>query len=155
MSRNSVIFVCMGNICRSPAGEGVMKHVAQEAGLTNRVRVDSAGTIDFHSGNPADTRMREAAARRGYDLTSQARGVTRDDLEQFDLVIAMDRDNRSDLLAIAPSGTESKIRLLSDFLPGASERDVPDPYYGGARGFETVLDMIEEACPGILEELTG
>lgn len=157
-----VLFVCMGNICRSPAGEGVFRHIAEQRGLSDAVKIDSAGTIGYHTGNPADARMRAAAKRRGYDLTSRARQVTRQDLRTFDLIIAMDRANYDDLIELSGAGVDtSHIRMLGEFLPecvGQSvgpddAADVPDPYYGGADGFEEVLDMVESACPAILEEL--
>ncbi len=151
----SVIFVCMGNICRSPAGEGVMRAMADRAGLGDRMTIDSAGTIGYHAGNRADDRMRAAAARRGYDLTSIARQVTPEDVETFDLVIAMDRDNLEDLERLA-GGERDHIRMLGSFLEGHGRDDVPDvpdPYYGGEAGFERVLDMIEAACGAIIEHL--
>jgi protein-tyrosine phosphatase len=154
----SVLFVCMGNICRSPAAEGVMRSCLAARGLDGRVEVESAGTIDYHAGEPADARMRRAAAGRGYDLTSTASRVRLEDLERFDLIVAMDRSNLEDLRRLAgraAAGTAAKLRLLSDFLPAGSPRDVPDPYWGGERGFDEVLDLIEEACPRILDGLVG
>lgn len=149
-----VLFVCMGNICRSPTGEAVMQHLVVERDVAHRVLVDSAGTIGYHVGAPADARMREAASRRGYRMQSRSRQVTRADLEQFDLIVAMDRDNLDDLQALDTSGQYGdKIRLLSEFLPEGSPQDVPDPYYGGDQGFECVLDMIENACPNLLDHL--
>ena len=151
----SVIFVCMGNICRSPTGEGVMRAMVDRRGLTDRIEIDSAGTIGYHTGNPADDRMRAAAARRGYDLTSLARQVTAKDVREFDLVIAMDRDNLMDLQQLA-GGEKPHIRMLGSYLDGHGRDDapdVPDPYYGGEAGFERVLDMIEAACESIIDEL--
>lgn len=148
-----ILFVCLGNICRSPAAEAVMRACLSERGLDGRVEVDSAGTIDFHDGDPADPRMREAAAGRGYELDSRARRVTPEDFETFDLLIAMDRENLAELRAMAPNGSERKLRLLSEFLPDGSPRDVPDPYWGGPRGFDHVLDLLEQACPAILDEV--
>lgn len=133
--------------------------MVEKRGLTDAVEIDSAGTIGHHAGNPADTRMRAAAAHRGYDLASRARQVTREDLERFDLVVAMDRANYDDLVALHPARAD-RVRMLGSFLPEAKGEgsalgeDVPDPYYGGADGFETVIDMIERACPAILEALT-
>lgn len=150
-----VLFVCLGNICRSPSAEGVMRACLAERGLEDRVEVDSAGTIGYHVGEPADARMRRAAASRGYDLTSAARQVTSEDFERFDLVVAMDRSNLAELREMAPPGADGKVRLLSEFLPQGSPRDVPDPYWGGGSGFDLVLDLLEEACPRILEELLG
>ncbi len=150
----SVLFVCMGNICRSPTGEGVFKCYIRDQGYADCIRVDSAGTIDYHRGNTADPRMQTAAARRGYELDSIARQVTADDLAAFSLVVAMDRDNLQELELLA-GGARPHIRMLGSFLPDAIDTrlgpPVPDPYFGGSTGFETVLDMIEEACPGLLQ----
>lgn len=156
----SVLFVCMGNICRSPTGEGVFRALVEKRGLSDKIEIDSAGTIGHHTGHPADARMQEAARRRGYSLDSRARQVTPKDLQRFDLVIAMDRANYDDLLPLAADEAQQKrVRLLGEFLPGNASvsrdevPDVPDPYYGGAAGFERVLDMIESACPAILDTL--
>ncbi len=152
-----VLFVCMGNICRSPTGEGVMWAMVERRGLGDRITVDSAGTIGYHAGEPADGRMRQHAAERGYSLDSTARQVTLDDLDTFDLVIAMDRDNLADLQALA-GGPRDHVRMLGSFLEDHTDDtapDVPDPYYGGAAGFERVIDMIESACPAIIEHLLG
>ena len=154
MTVKSVLFVCMGNICRSPTGEGVMLSLLEQRDLQSKVMVDSAGTIGYHAGNRADQRMRAAAEQRGYDLQSRARQITRSDLESFDLVIAMDRDNLQDIRALHPNPTAT-VKLLSDFLDDSWPEDVPDPYYGGRQGFEFVLDMIEAACPQVIEELLG
>ncbi len=148
----SVLFVCLGNICRSPTGEGVLQKYLDDAGMSEKVFVDSAGTIGYHQGNAADDRMRRAAAARGYDLQSRSRKVQQTDLETFDLVIAMDRSNFEDLQSVHDSPT-STIRMLGDFLDDNWPRDCPDPYYGGSEGFEIVLDMIEAACPPIIEWL--
>ena len=128
-----------------------MQHLIEERGLESEITVDSAGTIGYHEGNPADRRMRDHASRRGYDLTSRSRKIIEDDLNRFDLVIAMDRQNLSDIMEIDPSATN--VKLMSDFLDDDWPVDVPDPYYGGADGFETVLDMIEAACPSILDAI--
>lgn len=151
-AKHSVLFVCMGNICRSPTGEGLFRAHVEAEGLVDAVLIDSAGTISYHTGNPPDPRMRAAAARRGYHLGGSARQVRRQDFRDFELVVAMDRDNYSDLVALG-GAQEGQIRLLSSFLPAGAPVDVPDPYYGGDQGFETVLDMIEEACPAILDHL--
>ncbi len=151
----SILFVCMGNICRSPTGEGVFRAHAEAAGQAH-VRIDSAGTTSHHVGERADPRMRAAAARRGYDLTSRSRRVVAADFEAFDLIIAMDRDNLRDLLELQQrGGGAAEVRLLSAFLPDGIPEDVPDPYYGGAAGFETVLDLIETACPALLRRLVA
>jgi protein-tyrosine phosphatase len=150
-----ILFVCMGNICRSPTAEGVMRRLLEDAGLTDRVEVESAGTGDWHAGEPPDERATLAAHRRGITLAGAARQVRPADFRRFDLLIAMDRGNLRELLALAPDeDAAEKVRLLREFDPAASgDLDVPDPYYGGDRGFETVLDMVEAACRGLLDEL--
>jgi len=127
-----------------------MKHFVSQAGLEDRIEIDSAGTAGYHIGKAADARMIRAAKKRGYDLTSRARQVKPWDLHEFHWVIAMDRDNRADLQILVPN-PESEVRLLSEFLTGNWPAEVPDPYYGGEEGFEFVLDMLEAACPAILE----
>lgn len=146
-----ILFVCLGNICRSPAAEGVMQALVERTQAD--VQVDSAGTSSFHIGEPADKRMRAAAAKRGYQLNSRSRMVTRRDFSEFDLVVAMDRNNYRELSILADS-PHRKLVLLSDFLDGDWPRDVPDPYYGADDGFETVLNMLEAACPKILEAVS-
>jgi protein-tyrosine phosphatase len=151
-----ILFVCMGNICRSPTAEGVMRHVLREQGLADAVELDSAGTGGWHVGAPPDTRATAAAQARGILLDGAARQVRHRDFADFDLILAADRENVADLRAIAPPGTESKVRLLREFDPGsagAPDLDVPDPYYGGARGFEDVLDLVESACRGLVAEI--
>jgi protein-tyrosine phosphatase len=152
-----ILFVCLGNICRSPTAEAVMRGLVAEAGLDGEVEVESAGTGSWHLGDPPDPRAVAAAAERGVELDGAARQVTGADFERFDLLIAMDRSNLRDLLAVAPDeDAADKVRLLREFDPasaGAPDLDVPDPYYGGDRGFETVLDMVEAACRGLLDEL--
>lgn len=150
----SVLFVCMGNICRSPTAEGVFRKVVADAGLADTVFVDSAGTHAYHDGEAPDGRAQEAAARRGFDMDGQsARRVTDDDFVRFDLVVAMDRLNRATLLERATADTHEKIRLMLEFASEPSEEDVPDPYYGGAAGFERVLDLVEDAARGLLAEV--
>jgi protein-tyrosine phosphatase len=152
-----ILFVCMGNICRSPTAEGVMRRLLDDAGLSDRIELDSAGTGDWHVGNPPDARASEAALRRGITLDGAARQVRPEDFERFDMIVAMDRRNVRELLALAPDeDAAEKVRLLREFDPasaGAPDLDVPDPYYGGDHGFETVLDMVEAACRGLLDEL--
>lgn len=151
----SVLFVCMGNICRSPAAEGVFRHYVSAQSDAPQCHIDSAGTTDYHTDHRADARMRRAAANRGYELDSRARQVRPEDLEEFDLIVPMDRDNLRYLHELG-AGESAKIRLLGAFLPehtGDPQQapEVPDPYYGGEQGFETALDMIERACPGLLQ----
>ncbi|MHC4996651.1 MAG: low molecular weight protein-tyrosine-phosphatase [Planctomycetota bacterium] len=154
ITKRRVLFVCMGNICRSPTGEGVMRKVVADRGVSNRIEVDSAGTIGFHMGEPADARMRQAASRRGYNLDSRARQIEAADLDTFDLIVAMDRENLAGIHRLENGNDHAhKIKLLSEYLDDTWEIDVPDPYYGGESGFEHVMDMIEEACPAILGEL--
>lgn len=147
-----ILFVCLGNICRSPAGEGIMSHLVAQRGLADRFTVDSAGTYGGHSGDRADARMRKAASARGYDLTSVSRRVSMDDFERFDLIIAMDDSNYERLFRIAPSVEASpKIRRMAEFIADPSIDHVPDPYYEGAHGFEIVLDMLEVGCNNLLD----
>jgi protein-tyrosine phosphatase len=150
--KRSVLFVCLANICRSPAAACVFAALAERGGLLSQVEVDSAGTSGYQQGEPPDPRMAEAARRRGYTLAGRARAITSDDLERFDLIIAMDRGNLRDLEAVAGKRPR-QIRLLGEFLPAGWPSEVPDPYYRGDLGFEKVLDMLEEACPAILELL--
>jgi protein-tyrosine phosphatase len=144
----------MGNICRSPAAEGVLQGLVDQRGLTDVYEIDSAGTIGYHAGEPADERMRRAASRRGHSLRSRARSVTRQDFRRFDHILALDRANLIELQSIDPGGSDgAELRLLCDFHPDEKMRDVPDPYYGGAEGFERVLDIIETACANLLDHL--
>ena len=150
---HSVLFVCLGNICRSPTAEGVFRRLARDAGLEGRIRIDSAGTGGYHVGASPDARAMAAAQARGYDLASlRARKVAPEDFEQFDLILAMDEDNLEHLRGIAPESTRARLGLLLDYAPERPEREVPDPYYGGRNGFEQVLDLVDEACAGLLEE---
>lgn len=146
-----ILFVCLGNICRSPAAEGIFRQKAAQAGL--EVYVDSAGTGAWHVGKAPDHRMVRAAARRGIDLSKlQAREVDPADFYEFDFILAMDLSNQSDLFAVAPGNRDADIRLFLDFSEGP-EREVPDPYYGGNDGFERVLSLLEDACDGFLRHL--
>ena len=151
-----ILFVCLGNICRSPTAEGVMRHKLVAAGLGADVDVESAGTGGWHVGHPPDERATAAAAARGITLESRAQRFEPGHFDAFDPILAMDRQNLADLRALAPDGTAAgKLRLFREFDPAAvaSELDVPDPYYGGERGFEDVLDMVERACDGLIAEL--
>jgi len=150
-----ILFVCMGNICRSPTAEGVFRHKVVDAGLEDRIHIDSAGTIAYHIGHPPDPRAQKAALKRGIDLSTQrARKVTSADFEEFDFVIAMDSDNHYELEAICPAEHENRLHMFLKFAHNSRETDVPDPYYGGGNGFETVLDLIDDASEGLLEHLT-
>lgn len=146
-----MLFVCLGNICRSPAAEGVMRHLLAERGLEDTIEVDSAGTGSWHIGEPADPRMQEAASKRGYELTSRGRQITAEDLDVYDLIVAMDRENLQGIQRLG-SG-RATVKLLSEYLDDAYPDEVPDPYFGGTRGFETVLDMLEAAMERILAEV--
>jgi protein-tyrosine phosphatase len=152
-----LLFVCMGNICRSPTAEAVMRHELGEAGLADAVQVDSAGTGDWHVGERPDSRSAAAARRRGIALGGAARQVRLEDFERFDLLLAMDRANLRDLHGLAPDdGARTKVRLLREFDPAsedAADLDVPDPYYGGPTGFDDVLDQVQAACRGLLQEI--
>ena len=147
--------VCTGNICRSPTAEGVLRRKLADAGLQDRVEVASAGTVDYHAGSPPDHRAQQSALRRGYDLSRQrARQLRADDFERFDLVLAMDTDHVERMVELCPGPLAGRIRLLMDFSPRQRRgMSVPDPYYGAPAGFERVLDLIEEACEGLMQEL--
>jgi len=154
MEKTSVIFVCMGNICRSPTAEGIFRSQVMARSLEHLIDIDSAGTHAYHEGEKADPRSQKIAQQRGVDLsTIRARKVTATDIEQFDYILAMDSDNHRNLLNLAPEGHEHKIRLMLEFTSLYSENDVPDPYYGGPRGFDRVYDLIESASEGFLEEI--
>jgi protein-tyrosine phosphatase len=149
-----LLFVCLGNICRSPTAEGVMRHLLAAEGLADAVEIESAGTGDWHVGHSPDERSAGAAAVRGIELSGQARQVVPADFEAFDLVLAMDRSNYDDLLELASDDARERVHLLREYDPeavAAGELEVPDPYYGGADGFEDVLDLVTRACEGLLE----
>ena len=144
----------MGNICRSPTAEGVLRKLARERAPHLPIEIDSAGTHDYHVGDPPDRRAITAAARRGIDLSSlRARALADADFERFDLLVAMDRLNRAVLLDRSPQEYRGRVRLLMEFATSSDVEDVPDPYYGGPVGFEQVLDLVEEASAGLLDEL--
>lgn len=149
-----LLFVCLGNICRSPAAEGIMNHLIEHAGLSRQITCDSAGTSSYHVGSSPDRRMTAAAHQRGIPLGSRARQFNADDFTAFDLILAMDRDNYVDICALDPDGKyRHKVRLMCDFCTHHSLREVPDPYYGGAEGFNQVIDLLMDACAGLLEEI--
>lgn len=159
MKTVSICFVCLGNICRSPTAEGVMRHLVAEAKLAERILIDSAGTGDWHIGQPPDDRAQHAAGRRGYALAGlRGRQIAAADFERFDLLIAMDDKNVAALRQACPAEQRDKIRLLMEFVPEADSRwggarEVVDPYFGGAEGFEQVLDQCEAACRGLIAAL--
>jgi len=149
-----LLFVCLGNICRSPAAEGVMRAMLEAQEFADRVSIRSAGTAGWHVGKLPDQRMRTAAQNRGYDLSSRARQVSENDLRDYDLVLVMDRQNLRDVRSYdRESLFGSKIRLFCDFCTDHQESEVPDPYYGGEQGFELVLDLLEDGCRGVLAHI--
>ena len=149
-----ILFVCMGNICRSPCAEGIMQFLIKQQGLEDEIECDSAGTIDYHEGDSADQRMREYAGLRGYELNSIARKFNHQDFENFDWIITMDENNYSQIRLLDPNNSFThKIRRMTDFCETTKISSVPDPYYGGNRGFETVIDILEDACGGFLKYL--
>ncbi len=149
-----VLFVCLGNICRSPTAQGLVASALEEAGLAGHVEVDSAGTHAYHVGEPPDPRAQAAAARRGVDLAPlRARRVEAADFERFDYILAMDRENLAHLQSICPPGAEDKLRLFMSFAPDMGLDEVPDPYYGASAGFDRVLDLIEAAAEGLIADI--
>lgn len=149
-----VLLVCMGNICRSPTAEGVLRAHVERAGMADEVEIDSAGTHAYHVGEPPDPRSQKAAARRGYRLEHlRGRRVATADFLRFDLILAMDRSNLAMLKEACPPEEQHRLGLLLDYARNQGEDEVPDPYYGGPDGFERVLDLIEDACTGLIEEL--
>ena len=152
----SLLFVCLGNICRSPAAEGVFLHLLDQRGLNDQFIVDSAGTGGWHVGNPADRRMQAAANKRGIQLPSRARQISLDDLRTFDLVLTMDDANLAAVRSLADeagSQVTATIQPMLSFSTAFSETEVPDPYYGGEAGFEHVLDLLEDACSNLLDDI--
>ena len=150
-----IVFVCLGNICRSPTAEGVFRKLAEDAQIASKLTIDSAGTGAYHIGELPDSRSRAAASRRGYDLSHRARKLVAADFERFDLILAMDRDNHDAIHRLARGRTQlPTIRMLRSFDPTAPiDAEVPDPWYGEADGFEDVLDICERACRGLLEHV--
>lgn len=149
-----ILFVCLGNIVRSPLAENLFRHLSEQAGVGDKYITDSAGTAAYHVGDPPDRRMRQVAARHGLEYTGSGRQVRPDDFREFDLVIPMDQNNYADLMAMAPPGAKDKVRLLREFDPEAGEdKSVPDPYYGGIDGFEHVYTLVERSSRELLRRL--
>lgn len=147
-----LLFVCLGNICRSPSAENIMNHLIAQSGLESKIVCDSAGTSSYHIGAPPDDRMSAAAKQRGLQLRGRSRKLKPSDLQQFDLILAMDRENYQDILYLDKEGKyEHKVYLICDFAQNYSDREVPDPYYGGTEGFERVVDLLFDACEGLLK----
>lgn len=154
MKKIKVLFICMGNICRSPTAEGVFRHRVEQQGLLHAIETDSAGTHAYHVGEQPDGRAQATARDRGIDLSDlRARSVSLSDYEDFDLILAMDNDNYNILMAQSPAHAKPKISLFMDFAPQRKEREVPDPYFGGQNGFEKVFEMVEEASEGLLRHI--
>jgi protein-tyrosine phosphatase len=150
-----LLFVCLGNICRSPAAENIMQHLLMEAGLDRHIYCDSAGTSNYHIGSPPDRRMQAAAAQRGMKMLGSARQFIREDFEAFDLILAMDKENYRNILALDPQGQyRDKVKLMCEFAQNYHDTEVPDPYYGGAEGFNYVIDLLLDACSGLLQEIS-
>lgn len=147
-----LLFVCLGNICRSPSAENIMNHLIKEAGMSDKIICDSAGTSGYHIGASPDRRMNAAAITKGIELQGKSRKLKPSDLQQFDLILAMDRENYQDILYLDREGKyESKVRLMCDFATDRNEREIPDPYYGGQDGFDYVIELLFDACAGLLD----
>ncbi len=154
MPKHRLLFVCLGNICRSPMAEGVFRRVVEDEGAMHRFEIDSAGLGDWHAGQAPDSRAQEAAKTRGVDISGQcARQVRAEDFDRFDLLLAMDRSNHADLLMLAPEAARHKVRFFLDFAPHKGAKEVPDPFFGGKEGFDHALDLIEAAARGLLTEM--
>ena len=150
-----LLFVCLGNICRSPSAENIMNHLIKEAGLEDKIICDSAGTSSYHIGAPPDRRMSAAAAKRDIKLQGKARQLKLADLVNFDLILAMDRENYRDILYLDREGKyEDKVTLICNFAKNHAEKEVPDPYYGGSEGFDKVINLLLDSCEGLLEHIT-
>ncbi|MBW4682833.1 MAG: low molecular weight phosphotyrosine protein phosphatase [Microcoleus vaginatus WJT46-NPBG5] len=151
-----LLFVCLGNICRSPAAENIMNHLIAEADLSAQIICESAGTASYHVGNPPDRRMVAAASQRGMKFLGEARQFQKLDFEQFDLILAMDGENYRDIISLDPAGKyRDKVRMMCDFCTQHNDKEVPDPYYGGSDGFNYVIDLLSDACQGLLQHIVS
>ncbi len=151
-----LLFVCLGNICRSPSAENIMNHLIQQAGLEDRIVCDSAGTSGYHIGASPDSRMNTAAIKRKIELKGKSRKLTPKDLQRFDLILAMDRENYEDILYLDREGKyEDKVRMICEFTDRKPDKEVPDPYYGGSDGFDRVIDLLFDACAGLLDYIVN
>jgi protein-tyrosine phosphatase len=152
-----LLFVCLGNICRSPAAENIMNHLIEQADYSKQIVCDSAGTSSYHIGSPPDRRMSAAAAKKlQIKLKGQARQFRKSDFQEFDLILAMDRDNYDNILSVDSTGVyHDKVRLMCDFCSKYTLKEVPDPYYGGPEGFNQVIDLLVDACDGLLKHICG
>ena len=149
-----LLFVCLGNICRSPSAENIMNHLIEKEGYVEQITCDSAGTSSYHIGSPPDSRMRAAASTRGISLQGRARQFEISDFEEFDLILAMDKDNYRGILACDRKGKyKDKVKLMCDYATQHPDKEVPDPYYGGVDGFNYVIDLLLDACEGLLKEI--
>lgn len=154
MKEYKILFVCLGNICRSPAAEGILKKMVKEQGLEDKITIDSAGTSGYHDGELPDPRMRQHGARRGYKFDSLSRRFTSSDFYNFDIILAMDDSNYHNMMRLAPDlESEKKVYRMVEFSKRFGHDHVPDPYYSGADGFELVLDLLEDACEGLLDKM--
>lgn len=148
-----ILFVCLGNICRSPMAQTIMQEYVEKRGVAEHFEIDSAGIIDYHEGESADGRMRNFAYQRGYFITHRSRPISKDDFRHFDYIIGMDNDNIRALEQLAPADSIAQIQLITKFCTRHSDDVVPDPYYGGAAGFSLVIDLLEDACEGMLNTM--
>ncbi len=153
MNLQRILFVCWGNICRSPAAECIFQQLLDANGLTDSILCDSAGTLGYHNGEPPDARMTQAAANRNIPFFGTSRKVRESDFKNFDLILAMDRKNLNDLNSLKPTDSPATLKLFGEFIDKSSPPDIPDPYYGGERGFEIVLNMVEEGSRNLLNKL--
>lgn len=149
-----LLFVCLGNICRSPSAENIMRHLVAEAGLSGQISCDSAGTSSYHVGAAPDRRMQAAARKKGIQLLGQSRQFSRADFQNFDLILAMDHDNYRNILSLDRTGEYGdKVKMMCDYAHNFRDSEVPDPYYGGESGFDYVIDLLMDACGGLLTEV--